>query len=207
VNRQSRFALVTLIVLGLLALFWLGGDTEAPSARPARSATAVTPTRGGRLVASLRSEPRSFNRLVSRDSATEAVSLLTHARLVRVNRATQELEPWLAERWTSSPDGLVHTFTLREGLRWSDGAPFTSDDVTFTFGAVLDPAVKSILAGNLQIGDRPMQFAAPDERTVVVTFPRSFGPGVRVFDNLIVLPKHRLAAALAAGTLAHHLPS
>jgi peptide/nickel transport system substrate-binding protein len=130
------------------------------------------------------------------------VSLLTHARLVRVNRATQELEPWLAERWTSSPDGLVHTFTLREGLRWSDGTPFSSADVVFTYAAVLDPTLKSILAGNLQIDGRPMQFDAPDPRTVVVTFPRPFGPGLRVFDNLIILPRHRLADALAAGSLA-----
>jgi peptide/nickel transport system substrate-binding protein len=158
--------------------------------------------RGGTLVASLRSEPRSFNRLVSRDFATEAVSLLTQARLVRVNRATNELEPWLAESWTSSADGLVHSLTLRDGLRWSDGTPFTSDDVTFTFGAIANPDVKSVLAASVKIDGQPLQVEAPDARTVVVTFPRPFGPGVRLLDNVVILPKHRLATAVESGTMA-----
>ncbi len=153
-------------------------------------------------MASLRSEPRSFNRLVSRDTATEVVTMLTQARLVRVNRATQEVEPWLAERWTTSPDGLVHTLTLREGLQWSDGQPFTSADAAFTFTAVFDPAVKSVLASSLMIDGQPLSIATPDARTVVVTFPRPFGPGIRLLDNVVMLPKHKLEAAAAAGTLA-----
>jgi ABC-type transport system substrate-binding protein len=56
--------------------------------------------RGGSLVASVRGEPRSFSRLLARDTTTQLVSDLTQARLVRVNRVTDEVEPWLAERWT-----------------------------------------------------------------------------------------------------------
>ena len=139
---------------------------------------------------------------MSRDLATEVVALLTQARLVRVNRATQQVEPWLAERWTTSPDGLVYTLTLREGLRWSDDTPFTSADVAFTFKAVFDPATKSVLASGLEVDGKPLTATAPDARTVVVTFPRPFGPGIRLLDNLVILPKHRLEAAAAGGTLA-----
>lgn len=187
-------------MLGLLGLFWWSGQSPRPD-RPSSAAVEV-PARGGRLTASLRSEPRSFNRLVSRDYATQLTSLLTQGRLVRVNMATQELEPWLAESWTSSPDGLIHTLTLREGLRWSDGAPFTSADVAFTFAAVFDPAVKSVLASSLAVDGDPLAVATPDARTVVVTFPHPFGPGIRLLDNLTILPKHKLEGALAAGTMA-----
>ncbi|MEZ5290761.1 MAG: ABC transporter substrate-binding protein [Vicinamibacterales bacterium] len=187
-----------MIVVGLVALFWWSDRRPGPG--PSRPAVEA-PVRGGTLVASLRSEPRSFNRLVSRDYATEFVTLLTQARLVRVNRATQELEPWLAERWTSSPDGLVYTLVLREGLRWSDGEPFTAEDVAFTFAAIADPAVKSVLAGNLLIDDQPLTVATPDSRTVVVTFPKPFGPGLRLLDNFVILPKHRLGRAQADGTM------
>lgn len=198
-SRHSRFALVAVLVLGLFGLSWLlgGREPEVPQ-KPA----AAAPTRGGRLVGSLRAEPRSFNRLVSRDYATEVVSLLTQARLVRVNRATQELEPWLAERWSASPDGLTHTLTLRDGLTWSDGAPFTSADVAFTFDTVLDPDVKSVLASSLQVDGAPVAVSTPDAATVVVTFPKPFGPGIRVLDNVVILPRHRLEAATSAGTLA-----
>lgn len=198
-NRHSRFALVAVLVLGFFGYIWLTGGREATpvSSKP----PAATPTRGGRLVASLRSEPRSFNRLVSRDFATELITLLTQARLVRVNRATQELEPWLAERWEAAADGLTYTLTLRDGLAWSDGTPFTSADVAFTFDTVLDPAVQSVLAASLQVDGAPIAVATPDARTVVVTFPKPFGPNIRVLDNVVILPKHRLEAARAAGTL------
>jgi peptide/nickel transport system substrate-binding protein len=200
VNRQSRFPLIAILVVGLFGYFWWGSRSLAPTpdARP----TAELPQRGGVLAASLRSEPRSFNRLVSRDYATQLFALLTQARLVRVNMATYELEPWLAESWTSSPDGLVHTLTLRDGLTWSDGVTFSSADVAFTFAAVFNPGVKSVLASSLQVDGDPLAVATPDARTVVVTFPHPFGPGIRLLDNLTILPKHKLEAALAGGTMA-----
>ena len=43
----------------------------------------------------------------------------------------------LAERWEASDDGLVWTFYLRPGVTWSDGAPFTADDVLFTFQRII----------------------------------------------------------------------
>ncbi len=185
-------------MLGLTTLFWWTRQS-APPGRLEQAAQAPLP-RGGTLVASLRTEPRSFNRLVSRDVATEIVTLLTQARLVRVNRATQHVEPWLAETWTTSPDGQVFTLTLRDGLRWSDGTPFTSADVAFTFKAVFDPTTKSVLASGLEVDGQPLTTATPDARTVIVTYPRPFGPGIRLLDNLVILPKHKLEAAVANGT-------
>ena len=186
-------------MLGLLATFWWSGRGTPPGSSP--PPPVELPQRGGVLSASMRQEPRSFNRLVSRDYPALLTSLLTQARLVRVNMATYELEPWLAESWTSSPDGLVHTLTLRDGLRWSDGTPFSSADVAFTFAALYDPAVKSVLASSLEVNGDPLAVATPDARTVVVTFPHPFGPGIRMLDNLTILPRHKLAAALAAGTM------
>lgn len=186
-------------MVGLFGTFWWSSRSTPDHSE---STPVELPQRGGVLSASLRQEPRSFNRLVSRDYPVLLTSLLTQARLVRVNMATHELEPWLAEKWTSSPDGLVHTLTLREGLRWSDGVPFSSADVAFTVAAVYDPAVKSVLASSLEVDGDPLTVATPDARTVVVTFPHPFGPGIRLLDNLTILPKHKLEAALAGGTMA-----
>lgn len=166
------------------------------------SSVAAGPQRGGQLVAALRGEPRSFNRLVDSRQGSDVVALLTQGRLVRVNRTTFEVEPWLAEKWESSPDGLTHTLHLRPGLTWSDGVPFTSDDVLFTLDAVFDPAVRSPLASSLTIDGAPIRAAAPDARTIVVTFPGPFGPGIRILDSLWVLPRHKLGGALKSGTFA-----
>jgi peptide/nickel transport system substrate-binding protein len=50
-----------------------------------------------------------------------------------VERSDTGIVPWLAENWETSSDGMEYTFYLREGVSWSDGEPFTADDVQFTF--------------------------------------------------------------------------
>ncbi|MCQ6468564.1 ABC transporter substrate-binding protein, partial [Vibrio parahaemolyticus] len=80
-------------------------------------------------------EPRTFNRWADRNFATDLIAQLTQGKLIRINRSTQEIEPALAESWTVSPDSRTFTLTLREAA-WSDGTPFTSADVVFSFQAV-----------------------------------------------------------------------
>ena len=182
---------------------------ESPAVRssdPGERPSVEPIARGGRLVASVRAEPRSFNRLVARDLVSEVIALLAHGRLVRVNRATQQVEPWLAERWTTSPDGRTFTLTLRPGLRWSDGTPFSSADVAFTVQAAEALFAKSELAISLTVDGKPIAVDTPDAATVVVTLPQPFGPGIRLLDNLVILPKHRLEAALAGGDFAQAWP-
>src|SRR5262245_52172590 len=105
------------------ALFAVSLFAAACGSNPPSSSTTAS---GGDLLVTVRSEPQSFNGLAKRDSTTQLVSALTQARLVRVNAATQELEPWLAEKWTSTADGRRYTVTLRPNLTFSDGVPLTS---------------------------------------------------------------------------------
>ena len=56
--------------------------------------------------------------------------------LVKLGYPSFEVEPDLAETWEVSEDSLVHTFTLRSGVTWHDGQPFTADDVKFTYDLV-----------------------------------------------------------------------
>ena len=153
------------------------------------------PEVGGRLLASYSSEPKSFNRLVSTLGADELISRLTQTTLVRVNRATGEVEPRLAREWSSSADGLTWTFKLQEGITFSDGTAFTSSDVLFTFAALYDPHVKSEMAPTLSVNGRPLEVKALDAHTVTIKFPSVFGPGITLFDTLPILPKTRAPKA------------
>jgi peptide/nickel transport system substrate-binding protein len=83
---------------------------------------------------------------------------------------------------------------------FSDGVPFTSDDVVFSFAAVYDEKVNGPLRDAMMVNGHALQVSAPDRSTVVITFPEAFAPGLRLLDNLPILPKHKLGAALAAGT-------
>ena len=201
-NRQSRALLTILIVAAVLIPYWLltrGDSAAGPS--PLAPAAEPAPSRGGSAVGSTRTDPRSFNRIVHNQIATEIFSMLTQGKLVRVNRETQEVEPWLAERWTASPDNRTFTLTLRE-VRWSDKTPFTSADVLFSFDAVYDPRSASSLASALSPRGQRLKVSAPDARTVVIEFADVFAPGIRLLDNLPIFPKHKLGSTLEAGTFA-----
>jgi len=155
---------------------------------------------GGRLVVTYRSEPRSFNRYVSPNIAEETITRLIHASLVRLNRGTRQVEPRLAHDWAVSPDGLTWTFHLQPNVTFSDGAPFTAADVLFSFQAIYDPKVDSPLASSVTVGGKPLVARAPDDHTVIVTLPGPYGPGVGLLDSLPIYPRHKLQAALAAGS-------
>ena len=198
-NRQSRAVLTILVVAAVIVPYWWLSRDRAPS----RQATVESPpARGGSLVASTRTDPRSFNRLVQPELATELFTMLTQAKLVRINRNTTEVEPWLAEKWSASDDGLTFTLTLRDNVSWSDGAPFTTADVLFSFQALYDARTASPLASAFTIDGKPLEVSAPDARTVVLKFPATFGPGIRLLDSLPMVPKHKLEGALQAGTFA-----
>lgn len=193
-----RTAVVAVLVAGAAAAIWLPAHRRA--VRPPPTPASAEAHRGGTLVVSLRSEPPTYNRHVSPTAAVDALSLLTQAKLIRVNRATGDVEPGLAERWTVSPDGRTITLALRQGVTFSDGAPFTSADVVFSFEALYDPDVESVLASGVKVQGRPLQISAPDPTTVVVTLPAPFTPGLRLLDNVPILPRHQLEAALAHHT-------
>jgi peptide/nickel transport system substrate-binding protein len=61
-----------------------------------------------------------------------------------------KFQPLLAERWNISPDGLTWTFNLRRNVKWSDGTPFTANDVAFTWKLLANKATGGIWVGALR---------------------------------------------------------
>ncbi|WP_164232893.1 ABC transporter substrate-binding protein [Microbacterium hydrocarbonoxydans] len=98
------------------------------------------------------------------------------------NPADGSTVPWLAEEWTASDDGLSLTFTLRDGVKWSDGEPLTADDVVTTFDLQRELFEGSFayLAG----------VEAADARTVVFTFAEAFSPALYEIGQQIIVPDH-----------------
>jgi peptide/nickel transport system substrate-binding protein len=198
-TRQTRNMAAFLVIAAAMA--------SGVACRSERSAvpgdrTTPEPARGGDLIVSLRSDPQSFNWYTRRDSSTYLVTLLTQAWLARVNRLTDTVEPWLAESWSASPDGLRYTIKLRQGVTFADGAPFTSDDVVFSLAAAYDEKGGSIIADSMRVGGKNLTAQAVDPTTVVTTFPGPFGPGLRLLDNLPILPKHKVQTLAAESGLA-----
>ncbi len=192
-GNWRRIALSALLITGLgVAIRY----ARRPESLPAPHHT------GGSLTATLRGEPSTFNRFVSQGFPTHLVSLLTQARLVRINRRTDLPEPWLSDAWSVTPDGRTITLDLRRDVTWADGAPFDADDVVFSFKAAYDRRAGSVLADALRVGGQPIAVRTEGPHRVVLTLAEPYAPGVRLLDALPIYPRHLLEDALADGTFA-----
>jgi peptide/nickel transport system substrate-binding protein len=115
-----------------------------------------------------------------------------YEHLVRWDPEWKSVIPNVAESFTASPDAREFTFTLREGLKWSDGAPFTADDIVFYVEDY--HKVKELTPSR---GGNPPEVEKVDRYTVRITFAQPNGlflqnlatPGGAVWTRY---PKHYL---------------
>lgn len=114
-------------------------------------------------------------------------------------RVDQDIEPMpnLAKSWEWSEDGMQLTMHLIEGAKWSDGVPFTADDVMFTWeGYVLDDNVNAPRhLDSFTWDDKPASLEKVDDFTIRFNFP--VAKPLDVFyliseDNFHVMPAHQL---------------
>jgi peptide/nickel transport system substrate-binding protein len=156
---------------------------------------------GGKLAIAERSEPKTLNPAGALDRPSRDVIRCMTADLIHINRYTQKTEPALAKSWTSSADGKQFTLQLRQGLRFSDGAPFDADDVLFSFKVYLDPKVHSPQRDLLIVAGQPMTVEKLNATTVRFTFAAPYAAAERVFDSLAMLPRHLLEKDYSDGTI------
>jgi len=156
---------------------------------------------GGRLVVSLRAEPKTLNPLIAADAPSREVIGAMQADLVHINRATQLTEPSLAKSWKISPDGLQYTLVLRKGVKFSDGQPMDADDVLFTFRVYLDEKVHAPQRDLLIFDGKPITVRKVDAFTVVFQLPKPYGVAERMFDGWAILPRHLLEKPYEEGKI------
>jgi peptide/nickel transport system substrate-binding protein len=149
-----------------------------------------------RLVVSTLSDPKTFNYALSSESPN--VFSYIYEGLITENGLTGAIEPALAERWQISEDKQRIVFTLREGLKWSDGEPLTVDDVVFTYNEIyFNELIPTTVRDVLKIGESE---ALPtvrklSERQVEFTVPEPFAPFLRI-TSLPILPAHSLQESI-----------
>ena len=91
------------------------------------------------------SNPKTFNPPLIKETSSSDITALIFDSLVTRRLDTLKIEPALADSYKVSSDGRTWTFTLRKGVKWSDGEPFNADDVIFTLDVVL--RFQSVLYG------------------------------------------------------------
>jgi peptide/nickel transport system substrate-binding protein len=155
-----------------------------------RLAFAQDAVKGGRLIVAADSEPRNLNPAIVASNGVFFISSKVIEPLAEASFDGENgLAPRLATAWEGSGDGLSATFTLREGVTWHDGKPFTSEDVAFSALQVWKPLqnLGRLVFANLEAVD------TPDPLTAIFRFskPTPF----QLIRNALpattsVLPKH-----------------
>lgn len=131
------------------------------------------------------------------EAGTSDVLSFRHVNLVRFSDDLQTLVPNVADGWSWNEDYTELTFDLRAGHRWSDGAPFTAEDIAFWYNdIVLNTAIYERTPDRWLFDGEPAVVEAIDETTVRFTFPT---PQPNIVNRFAVdygqpfLPKHFLS--------------
>ena len=143
--------------------------------------------------------PNTFNPILSTQQVEALLQAFVFDPLIATDERGRDI-PILAaavptlENGGISRDGLTITYHLRRNVRWQDGAPFTSRDVAFTFGAIMNPATAVATRHGY---DQVARVETPDPYTAVFRLKRRFAPAVRTFfahsdAPYYILPAHLL---------------
>lgn len=101
-----------------------------------------------------------------------------------------KIEYFLADSMTPSEDGLTYTAKLKKDVKWSDGEPFTADDVVFTYEQMLDEKNGGWAYSQLIFNGKPVKVEKVDDYTVNFILPEVSAPAIELLANIFIMPKH-----------------
>ncbi|MBI2778105.1 MAG: peptide ABC transporter substrate-binding protein [Chloroflexi bacterium] len=194
-----------LVALSVVLAACGGGQSPSPSASGGGASAAESPVAGGTVTIGLFQEPDNLNPYTAIQTASRVVREFTLEGLLGVDPDGNYV-PELAAEVPSvanggiSADGKTITYKLKSGVTWSDGDPFTSADVKFTWQAIMDPANKvNTRSGYEQI----TSIDTPDPLTVVLNLKALYSPALQLFSSKgqtsdAVLPEHVLKGQVMA---------
>ena len=189
-----------LIVIGVILaqLIACTAPADAPAGAAARVALPVVPREQTLIVmagpANQYTQFNNHNPFTPSSSDAFHVGTLPamYEPLIMFNVLTGEHENWLAERWAYNADFTELTLKLRASIKWNDGAPFTADDVVYSFNMNRDHA-----AGMVNLADVPAflkEAVKVDDLTVKLVLkrpnPSFWATTLGTNHSPVVVPKH-----------------
>ncbi len=161
---------------------------------------------GGRLLLNLLADPKTFNPIVAEDATSSALTAILFPGLTTIDPVTLEPIPHLAQSWDISADQKTFTFHLRRGLTWSDGHPFTADDVIFTLRDLIrHPTIPNRIRDFLSVGGEPFHYEKIDDYTLRITTPDIYAPFLTFIGIGNILPRHIFQPIMEKGEFARCL--
>lgn len=158
----------------------------------------ATPKKGGHVVELSIADIQTLNPTLSSDTASSAIISQIYDGLYSTD-AKAQLFPLLAKDQPKvSSDQLTYTIKLRDGMKWTDGSPITSDDVLFTYNLMFDPKYKKVNSPRrADLEEYVESITAPDPLTIVFKTKKIYAPFAISQLSYGVLPK-KVWGALSA---------
>ncbi|MBN3725589.1 ABC transporter substrate-binding protein [Burkholderia sp. Ac-20379] len=148
-------------------------------------AHAQAPATGGTLTWGVETEPRTLNPQLNGQDKVELLLRNAYESLL-AQRPDGSYVPWLATAWKVSPDGKTYTFTLRDGVKFSDGAPFDAKAVARNFLNARDLAYSG--GSNLaRLISHVTDVKTPDAHTLAITLDAPYAPFLTFSGRLPLL--------------------
>lgn len=158
----------------------------APAAAPQAAAPVATgPQSGGTLTMSLGPDFITFHPYY--DVSTAQFKPMFYESLIRISD-DGDFEPWLAESWEESDDGLSITFKLRKGIMFHNGREMTADDVVWSVGHAMDESFGHHLSDRFQLATGAEKI---DESTVRITYSQP-SPKLDGIATMQIFPQEAL---------------
>jgi peptide/nickel transport system substrate-binding protein len=153
------------------------------------------PTRGGTLTTAWGMAPTHFD--LHQGGGCAGCAMMYNGLIMwNVADGYHTIVPALATEWSANDEGTVYTFTLREGVTYHDGSPFTSADVVATFERIINPPDNVSISGIREQLAMVESVTAPDDYTVEFTLaqPTAFFLEVLAGDSMVIYADETLAA-------------
>jgi len=140
------------------------------------------------LMMNLRTDPTTLNPVLAEDAYSGIVISHIYETLLERDNETLDMKGLLATNWTVSPDNLVYTFYLRQGVKFHDGRPFTAKDVIFTFQKTIDEKTPN---PQKKVYYQDVLYAyAPNDFIVVFVMKRPYYKSLEFLGGMEIIPEH-----------------
>lgn len=188
-STSSQCITVVFLFISLLITV-LPGCQEKTRTAPVRTAEAGNdaPAYGDALIEGSIGEPSVLIPMLAGDSSSHEIAGLVFNGLVKYDTDLSVIGD-LAQSWDISEDGLVITFHLRQGVKWTDGAEFTADDVMYGYRTIIDERTPTAYSEDFR---QVRKAEVVDKYTFRVSYEKPFAPALTSWGNLVVLPRHLL---------------
>ncbi|MEJ5362348.1 MAG: peptide-binding protein [Spirochaetota bacterium] len=133
-------------------------------------------------------EPGHLNPITSNEAIASSINTYIYETLLDRDYDTLELKPQLADKWEISSDKLHYRFYLKKNIYWSDGKPFTADDIVYSFKVIKDPTVANAPLKVYYIDVKSVKKISP--YIVEFAYAKPYFLALEICGSIPIVPKH-----------------